>query len=108
MVRESGVRRPNRRIAINTRVITKMIKNVELVFLLGNRVTCTMGAIKMMRDTGTEKCNGLMVHATKESGLMVFSMELVQCLSQMEESKKDTLKITCISSQSVTRSKLAL
>lgn len=56
------------RIVINTKVNIKMIKNVDLVRLLGNQVINTEAVIKTMNDMAMVRCIGLMVVVTKVNG----------------------------------------
>jgi len=54
--------------ATTTKALTITTRRVDLVNLLGKVAMFTEDATRMMRDMDTERCTGLMVHATRVSG----------------------------------------
>jgi hypothetical protein len=57
-----------RRIAISTKESTNMIRNVVWVLLFGSQGISIEGVTMTTRGTGTARCIGLTVVATKASG----------------------------------------
>lgn len=62
---------------INMKVLTQMIKNVDMGFLLGPAEIFTKENILMMYDMVTEKCIGVMEAAIKGTGKKEYSMDKV-------------------------------
>lgn len=57
-----------RKIVISTKESTKMIRNVVWVLLFGSQGTSIEGVTMTTRGTGTARCIGQTVVATKASG----------------------------------------
>ena len=85
MGKENGRSGRMTRTATCMKVITKMIKKMELDFSHGSPATTTKDATKVTRDMDTVKCSGRMVAAIKVSGPMVFKMEQAGWSSLMAE-----------------------
>lgn len=66
------------RIVIVMMVSTKMIRKMDMVYLLGKVVTSIRVIIKMMKETATVKCFGLMAHTIKVNGAKVSNMVKVK------------------------------
>jgi hypothetical protein len=92
MEKESGEKSLTHKIAILTKEATKMTRKMEWGHLFGKVVTHTRAVIKMMKDTVSERCSGLMAHAIRVNGKKEFNMESVEWSFRMEGSKKESLK----------------
>ena len=94
MAKADGARSSTSKIATSMKDNMNMIRKRDLVSSPGKAEIFTEVAIKTTKDTVMEKCIGLMVLATKESGRTVFKMESVEWSSQMGASKKVNLQKT--------------
>lgn len=83
MVREYGNARQE--IAINMKVVTKMIKNQGTAYSPGQLVIFTKEITKQMSEVGMVRCTGLTEVTIVDNGRMVFKMETVNfmCLARV-------------------------
>ena len=77
---------------INMKVNIQMIKSLDMAYLLGVLVTFIKETMKMMLETGMEKCFGMMAAIIKENGQMELNMDKESFMSQVKELKEECLK----------------
>jgi hypothetical protein len=75
MVRGSGKKLEMLKCAIATRESTTWIKRMVTGSFSGNQEISTEVAIKMMKETVTERCFGLTGQFTKDNGNREFNMD---------------------------------
>jgi len=78
MVKENGKVQDKQPVVMCMKENICMIKNMEKVFLHGQVETSTKANTPTMKGTEMGKCSGQMEACTKENGVEVFSMELVE------------------------------
>ena len=76
---------------------TNTTERVEVVCILGPVETSIKATILMMRDMEMDRCSGQMEVCMRVSGLEVFSMELEEWCSLMDQRKKDISKTMYLS-----------
>jgi hypothetical protein len=74
MVRENGRRRRLNLTVINTREITTMTKNMDMVNSIGKVEIIILETISMTKGMAMERCSGAMAPCTKETGSKASSM----------------------------------
>ena len=76
---------------------TSRIKRVAKVYIHGPVAISIKATILMMRDMEMDGCSGQMEACMRVSGLEVFSMELEEWCSLMDQRKKDISKTMYLS-----------
>jgi hypothetical protein len=92
MAKENG-KKLLQQTVIHMKVIIAWIKRTDMEFSHGRVVTYTRGIIKMMREKGMGRCIGQMDPYIRVNGKREFNMGMVKCCFQMDQLKRDILRI---------------